>query len=371
MPLFLFVMFFSMFQLLGAMTLEEKVGQLMIIHFNGEAVNDEAKRLIQEAHTGGFIYYNWANGLDSPEQVRRLSKELQALSRTPLWICIDQEGGKVRRLDKGFPYLPGNRELVEKKDPHKAEKWGYDYGLILKDLGINMNLAPVVDVSAHPETSYISSRTYGETPEIVVQYGKKAVAGYRKAGVVSVLKHFPGYGSVVIDPHADLPIVMKSRSELEAVDLVPFKELAKEADALMTAHILVPALDRINCATVSKEIIEGVLRHEMGFEGLVITDSLVMQGLLNHCSSLEEACIQAVNAGCDLLILGGKQLLDHKNGFELSVDGNLRIHRALVDGVKQGRITMERLDEAVGRSLMLKERYCAGTVLAPCKLNGK
>ncbi len=357
--IFIFISCFFFSNVLFALTLEEKAGQLLIVHFKGDAVNADALKLIAEGHVGGFIYYNWSNGLDSPEQVRILSRELQASSPIHLWICIDQEGGPVARLKQGFPPCPGNREIAQSGDPETAKQAAYNSGCLLRSVGINMNLAPVADVSLDPESSYMASRTFGDTPEIVTRFAQKALEGFHQAGIVAVLKHFPGYGSVQLDPHAALPITLHTRETLDAVDLFPFKQLADQTDAIMMAHILAPALDPIHCATLSQPIIEGILRSEMGFQGLVISDSIVMRGLLNSCGSLEEAAIQAINAGCDLLILGGKQLQQQGSSLqspELTVQEILNVHQAIIKAVQIGQISQERLEAAVERSLTLKQR---------------
>ncbi len=338
-----------------ALTLEEKVGQLLIVHFNGLEANEDARAYIQELHVGGFIYYNWANGLNNPEQIRKLSAGLQNLAKIPLWITLDQEGGPVARLNEGFYRLPGNREIAATKNPANAYESAKRMGLEMKAVGINMNLAPVVDVSSDPAISVMAKRTYGDTPEVVIAFAKEAIRGYCEAGIVPVLKHFPGYGNVQADPHAALSVNPETLTQLERIDLKPFRELAYLAPAMMTAHIKVPALDRDHCATLSKKIITDLLRRDMKYNGLVITDSLAMQGLLDDCGNIEEAAIRAINAGCDLLILGGSQL--HKQeAFEFSLDDIRRIHKALVAAVGRGVIPQSRLDEALNRINAAKNR---------------
>ncbi len=343
---------------LSALTLEEKVGQLLIVCFEGREVTTGARRLIEEAHVGGFIYYNDINDLDSPAQVKALSVGLQRLTKTPLWICVDQEGGPVCRLKNGFYDMPGNRAVAQSGQPKCAERAAYTMGLEMRSVGINMNLAPVVDVSSDPVSSYMSRRTFGDTPDVVTAFAKRALVGYKRAKIVAVIKHFPGYGNVRIDPHADLPVLQRSQEEWEQIDLAPFASLASQTPAMMTAHIMVPAVDPVHCATLSRPIIEGVLRRKIGFDGLVISDSMVMQGLLKNGYSIEEASILAINAGNDLLIFGGTRLflIDKKN-HALTSDALIGVHKALVDAVKTGRISEERLNEAVERSLKLKREY--------------
>lgn len=342
------------------LTLEEKVGQLLIVRFYGLEANEEARKLISEAHVGGIIYYDWANGLESPSQVIKLSTGLQRIAAEqphpiPLWICIDQEGGPVSRLGKGFPSFPGNRELAKKGKTSLARRNARKLGILLRSVGINMNLAPVVDISLHPEGSFMAKRTYGDDPATVTAFAEQALKGYQEAGIVAVLKHFPGCGDVAVDPHYNLPILTKSRKELEKSEWIPFRKLAPIAKGIMTTHLMVPALDSENCATLSYAITTGILRKEWNYQGLILSDSLVMQGLLQQCPSIEEASIRALEAGCDLLILGGRQLVLLRQDSELDADVIVRIHQAIVDAVRNGRLTMERLDASVKRNLHYKE----------------
>lgn len=362
----LIILLFTTFSLpclgsLEEMTLEEKIGQLLMVHFNGEQVNDDAKFLVQEIKVGGIIYYNWANGLSSPEQIQSLSTGLQKLTEAnqpsiPLLIATDQEGGIVCRLKEGFTIFPGNRAIGETSNPILAEEAALAMGKELLAVGINMNLAPVVDVNSNPRNPVIGLRSFGEGAQTVVAFGEKALSGYRQARVIATLKHFPGYGDVSVDPHNDLPVVHKSKEELDQVDLLPFAKLATSAEAIMTAHILVPALDPENCSTLSPKTLS-YLRENIGFQGVVISDSLLMEGVIKKCHTVDEAAIQALNAGCDILILGGKILEGQEAGLELNPQQVQQIHRSLIEAVRTGRISKRRVDEAVNRILNLKNRY--------------
>lgn len=371
MKLFILMCSFLCFSLLkGEMTLEEKVGQLLIVHFNGSEVNQEAEKLIQEAYVGGFIYYNWANQLDSPQQVQALSQGLQALSqKVPLWIVVDQEGGAVNRLKKGFTIFPGNYALGRTQKPLLAEKSAYAIGRELKIVGVNVNLAPVVDVNSQPLNPVIGIRSFGEDPQAVTEWGEYALKGYQRAGVLAALKHYPGHGDTTIDSHDSLPTVKHTQARLEEVELYPFTRLSPLSDAILTSHLFVPALDPRNPVTFSSTIVKDRLRDQMQFEGLIMTDSLVMQGLLDQCFTIEEAAIRAFEAGHNLILLGGKQLLTHQNGLELNPDDVIRIHRALVAAVKEKRISQARLDESVNRILRMKEKYCAVTTSSLLELD--
>ena len=342
------------------LSLEEKVGQLLLVHFSGETVSEEAKRFICEIKVGGIIYFSWANGLNSVEQVKNLSRDLQMLAQEntpsiPLWIAVDQEGGVVGSLKGEFTTFPGNKALAETKDPGLSREVDLAIGKELRFVGINMNFAPVVDVNVNPKNPTIGLRSFGKTAEEVIPFASEMIEGFHEAGICMTLKHFPGHGDVQVDSHDALPQVSKTRQELEQVELLPFAKLSAVADAVMTAHILVPALDPSNCATFSSTIIRQ-LRQDIGFSGLVISDSLIMKGALAEGISVEEAAIKALNSGCDLLILGGK-LFHSCELCELGFADVQRVHAAIVQAVKQGRLSEARIDEAVERSLSKKKQY--------------
>lgn len=341
----------------GELTLEEKVGQMLMAHFVGEVANEDARILIQEAKVGGIIYYNWANGLNSPKEIQMLSEGLQTLAEKnraaiPLLIAVDQEGKRVARLRNGFTLFPDNEVIGMSEDFDLAESAAMVMGKEMRAVGINMNLAPVVDVNSNLQNPVIGSRSFGTDPKTVTAFAKRALEGYKKANVIATLKHFPGHGDVRIDSHEDLPVVYKTKEELEKVELYPFAHLAPFAEVIMTAHILVQALDPEYCATLSKKTL-GYLRETIGFQGVILSDSLVMQGVLKN-ASIDEVAIQAINAGCDMLILGGRLLVGEKIGEELSITDVLRIHHLIVQAVKSGRIPLSRIDESVNRILKLK-----------------
>lgn len=352
---------FSTYSSVEMMTLEEKIGQVLVVHFNGKIANEEARTLVQKVCVGGFIYYNWANGLDSPEQVLNLSKSLQVLSSQnrmpiPLFISIDQEGGLVARLTNGFTIFPGNRALAMTGNYELAEQSAFAMGQELNAVGVNFNLSPVVDVNCNPHNPVIGIRSFGNSTDMVVPYAANAIQGYQRAGIITCLKHFPGHGDVEVDSHQDLPVINKSKQELQKVELIPFEKLSSLADTIMTAHVIIPSIDPLNCATLSKSVLD-ILRNEIGFKGIIISDSLVMEGLLKNCSSVDDAAIKAFNAGCDVLILGGKQLVGAHANLELTVADVERVHTSLVNAVKAGLISETKLNEAVQRILNLKEKY--------------
>lgn len=366
-----FLMIISLSSLLSAydklpsvneLSIEQKVGQLLMVHFNGKNANAEAQKLIEEAHVGGFIYYNWANQLDNPYQVHLLSRSLQLLALKqpggiPLLISADQEGGKVNRFTKGFTVFPGNCALGRTHQATLARSNAIATGRELTAVGVNMILSPVVDVNTSVMNPIIGIRSFSSDPAEVTHFARHALSGYHKVGMISVIKHFPGHGDTEIDSHDKLPIVRHSRKHLDKVELFPFNKLYPWADVIMTSHLLVTALDDENPVTISHKAVQKLLREQWKYEGVIMTDSLVMQGIMDRCSSIEEAAIRSIEAGHDIILLGGKQLLDNQTGYELVPDDIMRIHQALVDAVHSGRISIERLNASVKRILKLKEDY--------------
>lgn len=342
---------------LDELSLEEKVGQMLIAHFHGRIANEDARILTREAHIGGFIYYNWTNELESPQQVKELSVSLQNLAKFPLFISVDQEGGRVQRLKNGFTKIPSAYEVAQILTPEQAENLAYTVGTELAQVGINMNFAPVADVNVNPANPVIGNRSFGNETESVVTFGRSMVRGYQKAGIIPVLKHFPGHGDVTVDSHYALPVVDKPKEDLLRIELKPFQELSHEVDAIMTAHILMPAFDTLFSATVSQKILDELLRKEIGFQGIVISDSLVMKGVLSQFPSVDEAAIAAIQAGCDILVLGGRQLIGKDEKVELSPQDILRIHRSIIRAIQRGDIPIERINEAVSRIIRVKLNY--------------
>ncbi len=326
-------------------SLEEKVGQLLMAGFEGSELNADARTLITTYHVGGIIFYRGRNGLTSPQQVHTLCHSLQRTAKIPLFMGIDQEGGGIFRIREGFTLLPSNRDLAEQGDATAVYAMGKIVGEEMKGVGLNMNFAPVVDV-ADREGAVIGHRSFGSDPQQVTELGGAMMWGLMDGGVTPVLKHFVGYGSATLDSHQALPTV-----EMSPNALVPFARLASEAPAMMTAHLRLPALDRRHCVTLSRAIITGLLREELGFDGVVITDSLTMHGVLEEAGSLEEAAIRAVEAGCDVLLIGGRSLA---GDAWYPLKNAERIYHALLGAVRSGRLTEERIDESVERILRLK-----------------
>lgn len=353
---------------LSELSLEEKVGQVFMTYFEGQEVNEAAQKTIGEAGFGGIIYYNWANDLTEPAEVQKLSNSLQELALKehglPLFIATDQEGGIVCRLREGFTEFPGNAALGVTGDSQLAYKSAKIMGEELKLVGVNFNLAPVVDVNSNPNNPIIGIRAYHSEPEEVVRLAQEALKGYNKAGIICCLKHFPGHGDVTIDSHLGQPVLQKSLEEIEKTDLYPFAKLAWQAPAIMNAHILFPALDPHHVASLSKKISTDLLRHKLKFNGLLISDSLTMSGATQGYQDLSEVFIQAFEAGNDILLIGGRSL-QHKSENENNLDEILKIHSHFLEAVRKGRISLERLDESVTRILNAKQNLLTSKRLDP------
>lgn len=337
-----------------SLSVEEKVGQLLLVSFDGDEANLNALELIQKAHVGGILYFSSCNGLTSPEQVQTLSDSLQALSSIPLFIAVDQEGGRVQHLKNGFQILPTQQKQA--LEPENILSLVKSVGRELKSVGVNINLSPVVDVNVNPLNPVIGDRSYSHDPEVVVKCARLAIKGYLEEGIICCIKHFPGHGDTTVDSHLALPVISKSVAELNKVELYPFQQLCQEVDMIMTGHLLVPALDEANPATHSSKILQNLLREKLGFEGVIVSDSLIMKGLYQSCPTLEEAALRAFKAGCDLLCIGGR--IEQENGHLIDVPAAaiFKTHRYLVDAVNRGDIPMKRLDESVERILALKKR---------------
>ena len=292
--------------LVGRMSLEEKIGQLFIVGIGGREVGQIPKAHITKRFVGGIILYE--KNIEIPEQVAALTTELQQLAQQtphgiPLFIAIDQEGGKVSRLQKGATVFPGNMALGATQSQLLAQKAGEITGIELEVLGINLNLAPVLDVNTNPKNPAIGVRSYGESPQLVSQLGAAYIRGIQKQGVLATAKHFPGHGDTNADSYKKLPLVTHDKKRINTVDLAPFRE-AINADvvAIMSAHILYPGLDNKMPATLSHTIMTKLLRKELGFEGLIITDDLEMKAIEEQYE-IGQAAVLAIQAGADMLLI--------------------------------------------------------------------
>lgn len=332
--------------LIAGMTIEEKVGQLIIVGFEGKQVNKAIKAHIGQRFVGGIALFG--RNIQSLQQVVRLTNELQRLAQMtkhqiPLIIAIDQEGGWVTRLKKGATILPGNMALGAIGSTELAERAGELTAVELAAVGINLNFAPVMDVNNNPCNPVIDRRSFGESPEVVSRLGAAYIKGLqRNKDVLATAKHFPGHGDTTVDSHTDLPTVRHDLNRVRAIELKPFHAAIKAGvAAIMTAHIVYPALDANRPATLSPAILTDLLREELGFDGLIITDDMEMKAIDDRYHA-GEAAVMAVEAGADMVLA------------PWTLAKQIEIYNALLSAVKHRRISKTRLDQSVKRILKSK-----------------
>ena len=345
---------------IASMTVEEKVGQLFSTHVYGNTVDsyDPAnvaefglgtpREIIEKYHLGGVLYFAWTHSVDNPEQAAGLSNGIQKVATStgaevPALISIDQEGGLVARVLEPATQTPGNMALGATRDEPGARDLAAIQGTELAAMGITQNFAPVADVNVNPANPVIGVRSFGSDAGLVAGMTAAQVRGYEQdAGISSTAKHFPGHGDTAVDSHYGFPIITHTREQWETIDKPPFQAAVDAGiDAIMTAHIQVPALDDSgDPATLSRPIITGILRGEMGYDGVVVTDSLGMQGVRDKYGD-DRVPVLALKAGVDVLL----------NPPDMAV-----AYQGVMDAVASGELTEARLDESLRRVLDLKWR---------------
>jgi beta-N-acetylhexosaminidase len=336
------------------MTLEQKVGQMFMVGFGNPGdqpayeINDQIRTLIQEKHVGGVILFG--RNVESPEQVGKLTGELQTMalsssSGIPLFVAIDQEGGPIIRIRKGVTLFPGNMALGATRDPNLAYEAGRITGMELRAMGINMNLAPVVDLNNNARNPVIGVRSFGEDPTWVAKMAEANIRGYHDGAVLTAVKHFPGHGDTAVDSHLDLPTISRDRKRMEEADLVPFRRaIAQGADAVMSAHVTFPAFEPSDLpATLSRRVLTDLLRNELGFDGVIMTDDMEMGAIAKRFGSAK-AAVRAIRAGADMVLVC-HTLSVQKESIE-----------AVTQAVRSGEISEARIDRSVRRILELKSR---------------
>lgn len=353
----------SLRHLIKTMTLEEKVGQLFVTYAYGQTADTtnpadvasnqrelgvaNGKELIEKYHVGGVIYFAWSNNVANPQQIAGLSNGLQRVATSqrtpiPLLISTDQEHGVVTRVGPPATQLPGNMALGAGRSARNAYDAARISGKELRAIGINQNFAPVADVNVNAQNPVIGVRSFGSDPSLVSSLVSSSVDGYQDANVAATAKHFPGHGDTATDSHYGVPIINHTRAEWESVDAPPFRAAVKRGvDTIMTAHIVVPALDPSGQpATLSKPIITDILRGELGYDGVVITDALTMQGVRDGFGD-DRIPVLALQAGVDQLLMPAPGKLDIA-------------YNAVLNAVRSGELTEKRIDESVERVLRLK-----------------
>jgi beta-N-acetylhexosaminidase len=329
-------------ELLARMSLDEKIGQLMMVGFAGLTVDERVAELVKGLQVGGVCLFK--RNIDTAEQVAQLNDELRALLPTvPPFIAVDQEGGNVVRLSDRNVVLPGNMVLGATRDAQLAYEAGRAQGDDLRRLGFNMNLAPVLDVNSNPRNPVIGIRAFSDDVGLVSELGVQFVRGQQAALVVTVAKHFPGHGAVEADSHKGLPVVTAPEAVLRG-QLSPFvAAMHAGLDGMMTAHIATPTLSNGDStpATLSHHVLGDVLRDELGFDGLVLTDELEMDAIDTRYG-VGHAAVLAINAGADMVLVPWR--LEKVN----------EVHSALLQAVHSGVLSQRKLDQSVSRVLRAK-----------------
>jgi beta-N-acetylhexosaminidase len=331
--------------LLAQMSLEDKVGQMLMVGIPGPSLDAAAYHAIAELRAGGVTLL--APNAEDPEQLAALLGQLQSEARLPLFVAINHEGGSIVRVERGVTAFPSAMALGATADPRLAYEVGCLGAIELSAMGVNMNLAPVLDVNSEPENPVIGWRSFGADPALVAELGSQFIRGTQAAGVIAVAKHFPGHGGVSVDSHLALPVLTSPAPALWDVELVPFRRAIEAGvDAIMSAHLAVPALtgDAGLPATLSQAVMSDLLRGELGFDGLVITDDLDMKGITSLMSQAE-AAVRAIEAGSDMVMI-------MRAGRNQDA-----AYAALLAAAQSGRLSAERIDASVRRILALKLKY--------------
>lgn len=333
--------------MLAQMTLEQKVGQLFMIRPESIGItNDPAQvsgDLLSKYPVGGFVIA--ANNMVSETQIVKFNAALRGASAITPFISVDEEGGPVARFANHDAFNvvqhPSASAIGSTGDPVQARVMGRTIGTYLKKYGVSMNLAPVADVNTNPDNPVIGIRAFSSEPEIVATMAQFMAAGLKDRGIIPVYKHFPGHGDTAEDSHTQLAVSYKTMEELQSCEWLPYEKLT-EKDCVMIAHVALPNVTGdMTPATMSYQIVTEILRQQLGFEGVVITDAMEMGAIVNTYGA-GEAAVNAISAGCDMILGPGD--------FE-------EAYNAVLEAVQNGTLTEQRIDESVYRILSLKQAY--------------
>lgn len=337
--------------LLASLTLEQKVAQMFLVGIYGPTLNEPNRDLLTTWQPGGAVLF--VSNVGTPDAVTRLTNQWQSAvtgaGGVPLFIATDQEGGVIARLKDGFTTFPAMMLLTATGDVNMAVRTGEAMARELSAVGINMNLAPVADLYTNLRNPIIGRRSFGSEPERTGQMLAGLIRGMQGGGVMSTAKHFPGHGDTSEDSHTSLPVVTYPREELDRVEFAPFRwTIAAGVESVMVAHIWYPALDPDEPipSSMSRNVVTGLLREEMGFDGLIMTDAIEMDAIDTRMT-YAEASIRAIEAGIDIVAFGAHL------GPRTQADSM----QAVVDAVRSGRLSEDRIDESVRRILDAKSRY--------------
>ncbi len=326
------------------------IGQLLIGSLPGTTITGEIRSLAREFSLGGVILF--ARNIEAPEQVAEIAIDVQTLATDlPLWVSVDQEGGRVARLKAPFTVWPPMAVLGRSGDEQLAVRFATALATELKAVGITLDYAPVLDIHTNPKNPIIGDRALGEDAESVARLGGAIIKALQENGVAACGKHFPGHGDTAVDSHLELPLVEHPPDRIRRVECVPFREAIRADVAfIMTAHVLVPSFDEQHPATLSRTIVQGLLRDELKFQGVILSDDLEMKAIAKTYT-VPDAAVQAIAAGCDgLLVCSG------------DVEVQAATLEALVHAVEDQTIPYKRLEDALTRLRRAKERFLTAPV---------
>jgi beta-N-acetylhexosaminidase len=322
--------------------LERQAASLFTVGFYGKTLSDDLKGLLERG-VGGVILFS--RNVGSPAEVLELNRQIKQTAGRPLLLAVDQEGGQVARLRQGFTTLPPLRALGATGSAALARELGKVVGRELRAVGFDMNYAPVLDIDTNPQNPIIGARSFGRTPELVTELGLALAAGLEEAGVAACGKHFPGHGDTSQDSHLELPKLPHPLARLEQVELAPFRAAARAGIAsFMTAHVIFEAVDSKYPATMSRDVLTGILREQLGYDGLVVTDDVEMKAIADNYG-VEEVVLLGLNAGVDHFLCCHTAALAH------------RAIEAVVQAVSSGQLSREVLDNATRRFTTLRSRF--------------
>ena len=343
-------------------SIRRDIGQLLIGSLPGTSIPPEFRSLAREFQIGGITLFS--RNIEEPEQVAELSHDLQHLGTDlPLWVAVDQEGGRVARLKPPFTVWPPMAALGLSGDATLAARFASALAAELKAVGITLDYAPVLDIHTNPKNPIIGDRALGEDADTVARLGAAVVRGLQEKGVAACGKHFPGHGDTSVDSHLELPLVEHPPDRIRHVECVPFRAAITSGVAfMMTAHILIPSFDEERPATLSPHVVQALLREELGFTGVILSDDLEMQALAKTYS-VTDAAVQAIAAGCDAVLVCRAS----KDERGRDIDVQAAVLEELVHAVEDGRIPYSRVDDALARLRRAKERFLTAPVAAPVR----
>ena len=323
------------------------LGQLSIAGFAGDSIPSDLRVLAREFDLGGIILF--ARNVVEPEQVAEIARDAQTLAQElPLWVSVDQEGGRVARLKAPFTVWPPMMTLGRSGDEALAGRFAHALASELKAVGINLDYTPVLDILTNPKNPAIGDRALAGRAEDVARLGRRIITTLQDAGIAACGKHFPGHGDTTTDSHHELPLIEHPPDRLDAIELVPFRA-AIEANvaSIMTAHILIPAYDEERPATLSPAIVDGLLKKRLGYQGLVLSDDLEMKAISARYG-VPEATVAAIGAGCDAVLMCGT-----------SQEAQFAALEAVIRAVEHGTVPLRRIEDALARHRRVKERFLA------------